>query len=98
MATDRAAALETAGAALAAKYLTSGEKALALDALRRRAGRMDGLGACSAPSLRAWRHDAYRTRLKDEQKVSLTEIVVIGAPEGAEAAWQSSGRSPKVSS
>ena len=37
--------------------------------------------------LRAWRHDAYRTRLKDEQKRSLENVVVVGAAEGSEAAW-----------
>ena len=37
--------------------------------------------------LRGWRMDHYRTTLKPEQKVSLTEIIVHGAPEGAEAAW-----------
>jgi leucyl aminopeptidase len=85
---DRSTALEKAGAALSAKYLTSGETAVALDI----AG--GGLSASAVASvllgarLRAWRHDAYRTRMKDEQKRTLREIVVIGAPEGTEAAWQ----------
>ncbi len=43
---------------------------------------------CSALRLRGWRYDAYRTRLKDDQKVSLKAVVVLGAPAGAEAAWQ----------
>ena len=82
----RQAALERAGAALAAKYLTSGEEAIALDA--------SGLDAEAVASvltglrLRAWRHDAYRTKLKDDQKVTLKTVAVIGAPDGAEAAWQ----------
>src|SRR6185312_2374724 len=38
--------------------------------------------------LRAWRHDVYRTKLKDEQKPTLQEVVVLGAPDGTEAAWQ----------
>jgi leucyl aminopeptidase len=38
--------------------------------------------------LRAWRYDVHRTRLKDEQKVTLKQVVVIGAPDGAEAAWR----------
>jgi leucyl aminopeptidase len=82
----RLAALEKAGAALAAKYLTSGEEALALDA--------EGLSAEDVAAvltglrLRAWRHDVYRTRLKEDQKVSLKSVVVTGAPKGAEAAWQ----------
>lgn len=84
----RTAALEKAGAGLAARYLTSGEQALALDVSG------SGLDAAAVAAvltgirLRAWRHDAYRTRLKDEQKRSLAEVVVIGAPAGAEAAWQ----------
>ena len=83
---SRAAALEKAGAALAARYLTSGEQTIALDA--------SGLDASAVASvltglrLRAWRHDVYRTRLKDEQKRSLEAVAVIAAPPGAEAAWQ----------
>jgi len=82
----RPAALERAGAALAAKYLTSGETVLALDA--------SGLAPDELASvllglrLRGWRHDAYRTKLKDEQKVSLAEVVVAGAEKGSEAAWE----------
>ena len=84
----RAAALERAGAALAARYLTAGEPALALDAA---ASRLDARGLASVLlglRLRAWRYDAYRTRLKDEQKISLKDIVVLDAPDGAEAEWR----------
>ncbi|OYW45387.1 MAG: leucyl aminopeptidase [Sphingomonadales bacterium 32-68-7] len=81
----RQAALERAGAALAARYMTSGETALALDAgdlgPREIAAVLTGL------VLRAWRYDIHRTRLKAEQKVSLAEVVVIGAPAGTEPAW-----------
>lgn len=84
---DRTANLEKAGAALAARYLTSGETTLTID-----------FSAANLPAdaiaavllglrLRAWRHDAYRTRLKDEQKRSLETVVAVGAPDGAEAAW-----------
>jgi leucyl aminopeptidase len=38
--------------------------------------------------LRLWKQDGYRTTLKDEEKPSLDEVVVAGAPEGAEAAWK----------
>jgi leucyl aminopeptidase len=85
---DRHATLEKAGAALAARYLTSGETVLALDLSG------SGLGADEVASLllglrlRSWRHDAYRTKLKDEQKRSLNEVIVLGAPKGAEAAWK----------
>ncbi|WP_336980446.1 leucyl aminopeptidase [Altererythrobacter fulvus] len=86
-AADRDAALEKAGAALATRFLTSGETAMALDLSR------SGLSAAQAAlvllglRLRSWRHDVYRTRLKDEQKASLSEIVVTAAPDGTEAAW-----------
>jgi leucyl aminopeptidase len=82
----RSAALEKAGAALAAKYLTSGETAIALDA-----SGLDAEGVAAVLlglRLRAWRHDAYRTKLKDEHKRSLEKVDVFAAPEGAEAAWQ----------
>ena len=83
----RPAALERAGAVLAARYLTSGEKALALDA--RNLAPAELASVLTGLSLRAWRHDAYRTRLKDEQKVSLADVVVFGAPDGSKAAWAS---------
>ena len=82
----RTSALERAGAALAAKYLTSGEKTIALDATGLDAGAVAAV--LTGLRLRAWRHDAYRTRLKDEQKRTLGKIAVISAPEGAKAAWQ----------
>jgi len=85
---DRTSGLERAGAALVAKYLTSGETELTLDFTGA------GLDASAAAALllgarlRAWRHDAYRTTLTDEQKRSLIAIHVVGAPEGTAAAWE----------
>ena len=38
--------------------------------------------------LRAWRWDTCRTKLKEEHKRSLAEVVVMGAPDGAEVAWR----------
>jgi len=79
--------LEKAGGALAAKYLTSGEPAIALDFS---GSGLDAAGAASVMlglRLRSWRHDAYRTKLKDEQKVSLKNITAVGAPDGTENAW-----------
>jgi leucyl aminopeptidase len=35
--------------------------------------------------LRNWRLDTYRTRLKDEQKPKLAEVVLAGAPDAAKA-------------
>jgi leucyl aminopeptidase len=84
---ERKLHLERAGAALTAKYLTSGEIAMVLDLSG------DGLSADDAAAvllglrLRGWRHDKYRTRLAADKRPSLTTIHVTGAPDGTEAAW-----------
>jgi len=87
-AADRLPALERAGAALAARYLTSGETALALDLGHSGLSGQEAACVLFGLRLRSWRHDAYRTTLKDDQKRSLTEVFVIGAPEGTQAAWE----------
>ena len=84
---ERTVALERAGAALVAKYLSSGETTLALDLTG--AG-LDAAGTAAlltGARLRGWRLDTYRTTLKDDQKPSLATIVVVGAPTGSEAVW-----------
>ncbi|HEX7711229.1 MAG TPA: leucyl aminopeptidase [Sphingomonadaceae bacterium] len=85
---DRKSALERAGAAIAARFLTSGETALALDLGQAGLSADDAAALLIGLRLRGWRYDRYRTKLKDEQKASLTEAVVIGAPAGTEQAWQ----------
>ncbi len=84
----RLANLERAGAALAARYLTSGETVLAIDLAGSKLGPRDVAAMLCGLRLRAWRWDNYRTKLKDEQKKSLAEVVVSSAPEGAAAAWE----------
>ncbi len=81
------AALEKAGAGLTAKYLTSGETALVLDLTGSALSAGQTAAVLLGARLRGWRLDTYRTTLKDEQKPSLAEIVVVGAPDGTEAAW-----------
>ena len=83
----RIANLEKAGAALAAKYLCSGEKSLAVDFSDGALSAEEAAAVLLGLRLRAWRHDIYRTRLKDEQKRTLESVVAVAAPEGAEAAW-----------
>ncbi|MBT8430921.1 MAG: leucyl aminopeptidase [Altererythrobacter sp.] len=85
--TKRAEALEKAGAVLAAKYLTSGESEIVLDLSEANLSASETASVLLGLRLRSWRHDAYRTKLKDEQKVSLKSATVVGASEGAEAAW-----------
>ena len=85
---ERIAALERAGGALVAKYLTSGETALGIDFAGSALTANEAASVLLGARLRSWRYDIYKTRLTDEQKPSLTDIVAIGAPEGTEALWQ----------
>jgi len=78
---------ERAGAALAAKYACSGETGMMLDFTGSALSAEQVAAVLVGLNLRAWRWDAYRTKLKEEQKLSLAEVIVIGAPKGAEAAW-----------
>ncbi|HWU03491.1 MAG TPA: leucyl aminopeptidase [Novosphingobium sp.] len=85
--TSRRADLEKAGAALSAKYQSSGEAAMVLDLS---GVGLDAAGAASVLlglRLRNWRYDTYRTKLAEDQKPTLAQVIVTGAPEGAEAAW-----------
>jgi len=79
---------ERAGAALAARLLTSGETRLVVDV----AGLSGDLSAISSrialgAELRAWRHDAYRTKLSAKNRPSLAELILVGGGEEAESAW-----------
>jgi leucyl aminopeptidase len=80
---------ERAGAALAAKLLTSGEKSLVVD-ISAAAGANPAEAAVSlafGALLRSWRHDAYRTKLEAKQRRSLEEIVIVGGGSGAQDLW-----------
>ncbi len=82
----RVANLEKAGAGLAAKYASSGADTLAIE--------LGGLSAEEAAAvlmgvrLRTWRYDRHRTKMKDEQKITLDKIVAVGAADGTESAWE----------
>ena len=84
---DRLAALERAGGALVAKYLTSGEPALGIDFADTDLSATEAAAVLLGARLRGWRYDIYKTRQTDEQKVSLGQIIAIGAPEGTDAVW-----------
>ena len=74
---------EKLGGAAVARLLTSGETRAVID--------VGGLGLDAdssarlglAAALRAWRYDRYRTKLKDKQKPTLDEVIVVGGGEGA---------------
>lgn len=79
-----AESVEKLGGTAVAQLLTSGEKVAVIDigalGLDADGAARVGLGA----ALRSWRYDRYRTRLKDKQKPSLAEILITGAPAGAQ--------------
>ena len=81
--------LEKAGGALSARLLTSGETRVSLDMSKMDAKPNAGAIArlASGAVLRGWRYDTYRTKLSEKQKVSLQELVIVGAPEGVDTAW-----------
>ncbi len=85
--TDRLAALERAGGALVAKYLTSGETALGIDFSGSALSAAEAAAVLLGARLRGWRYDVYKTKLTDDQKVSLGTVVALAAPEGTDSAW-----------
>ena len=76
-------AAEKLGGTVASRLLTSGETSAVID--------LSGLGFDAdasarvglAAALRSWRDDRYRTKLKDKQKPTLTEITIVGGGNGA---------------
>ena len=84
----RKANLEKAGSALAAKYLRSGVKAMALDLGGAGLSAEEAAAVLIGLRLRSWRHDIYRTTLAEEKKATLASVTVTAAPEGTEAAWE----------
>ncbi|KZX54227.1 leucyl aminopeptidase [Erythrobacter sp. HI00D59] len=83
----RLANCEKAGAALAAKYQSIGNAELVLDFAGSSLSAEEAASVLLGLRLRNWRYDIYRTTMKDEQKVTLATVTVVGAPEGTEAAW-----------
>jgi len=76
-------AAEKLGGTAVARLLTSGETKVVIE--------VSGLGFDAdaaarvglAAALRSWRHDRYRTKLKDKQKPTLDEVVIVGGGDGA---------------
>jgi len=79
----RGEAAEKLGGTAASRLQTSGEKTAVID--------VTGLGydadtaarVALGAALRSWRYDRYRTKLKDKQKPTLCEIVIVGGGAGA---------------
>jgi leucyl aminopeptidase len=84
---DRMSQLERAGAAVAAKYIASGETAATFDLTGSSLSAQEVASVLLGARLRAWRYDVYRTTMPEEQKATLKAFHVVGAPDGTEAAW-----------
>ena len=75
---------EKLGGTAVSRLLTSGEAKAVID--------LGGLGYGAdatarvglAAALRSWRYDRYRTKIKDKQKPTLDEVVIVGGDAGAE--------------
>lgn len=84
----RLANLEKAGAALTAKYQSIGNDELVLDLSDSNLSGEEAASVLFGLRLRNWRYDIYRTKMKDDQKVTLAKVTVVGAPDGTQAAWE----------
>ena len=88
--TGAQADFERLGAALAAKLLISGEKALTVDITAVAGAKPADAAAALAfgLTLRSWRYDRYRTKLDVKQKPSLEEVIIVGGGADAAARWE----------
>jgi len=78
---------EKLGGTAVARLLTSGEKKAVIDVSGYDADKAARVGLAAA--LRSWRHDRYRTKLKDNQKPTLDEVIIVGGGQGAEQRYTS---------
>ena len=76
-------AAEKLGGNVAGRLQTSGEKAAVIDLTGLNYGADAAAKVALGAALRSWRYDRYRTKLKDNQKATLDEIVVVGGDSGA---------------
>ena len=80
---------EKLGGTAVARLLASGEKTVVIDISGRGADADGAARVALAAALRSWRYDRYRTKLKDNQKPTLEEIVIVGGGAGAEQRYKS---------
>ncbi len=78
---------EKAGGALTAKLLTSGVETVVVDLSGASLAAKAAARFAGSAAQRAWRHDAYRTKLADKAKPTLASVTIAGAPDGTEAAF-----------
>ena len=79
---------EKLGGAIASRLLVSGETHAVVDLGGLNYEAEAAARLALAASLRAWRYDRYRTKLKDKQKPTLKELTIVGAPAEAAERWE----------
>ncbi|HLO21365.1 MAG TPA: leucyl aminopeptidase [Sphingomicrobium sp.] len=80
---------EKLGGTAAARLLASGEKKAVIDISGLNYDADAAARVALATVLRSWRHDRYRTKLKENQKPTLGEVVIVGGGQGAEQRYKS---------
>ena len=82
-------AAEKLGGNAVAKLLTSGETKAVVDLSDLGYDTDSAAKVALAAALRSWRYDRYRTTLKDKQKPTLNDIVIVGAPADSDQRYRS---------
>ncbi len=80
---------EKLGGTAVARLLTSGEKKAVIDVSALGFDADATARVALAVALRSWRYDRYRTKLKDTQKATLEEVVIVGGGAGAQQRYES---------
>lgn len=83
-----AEAAEKLGGTAVSRLQTSGEKTAVIDLSGLKADADLLSRVAFGAALRSWRYDRYRTKLKDSQKPSLEEVVIVGSDAGAATRYQ----------
>ncbi len=81
-------AAEKLGGTVASKLLTSGETHAVIDLTGLSYDADAAAKVALGVALRSWRHDRYRTRLKDKQKPTLAEVTIVGGGSDAAQRWE----------
>jgi leucyl aminopeptidase len=76
-------AAEKLGGTAVARLQSSGERRAVIDVSGLEFDADSAARVGLAANLRAWRYDRYRTKLKDKQKPTLEEVIIVGGGEGA---------------
>ena len=80
---------EQIGGTATSRLLTSGEKTVVIDLSGRNFDPDSAARVALGAALRSWRYDRYRTKLKDKQKPTVEQIVIVGAHADAAQRWKS---------